>query len=86
MGAGEGRLGYISMATNNLNELLNDSKGARCVYCFGAPVISLVVGVHVVDESTVLCPLCGIDAVVPASRVPDEATMRRWHAEGWGSE
>ena len=59
MGAGEGRLGYISMATNNLNELLNDSKGARCVYCFGAPVISLVVGVHVVDESTVLCPLCG---------------------------
>ena len=32
-----------------------------------------------IDESTVICPDCGVDAVVPMSAVPDEDTLRRWH-------
>ena len=72
------------MATNNLSSVRNDLKGARCVYCLGYPDVT--VKLEIVDESTVLCPLCGIDAVVPSSQVPDEETLQHWHNLGFSFE
>jgi len=51
------------------------------VYCLGHPGVT--VNLEIVDECTILCPLCGIDAVVPASQVPDEETMQHWHNLGF---
>ena len=36
------------------------------------------------DESTVLCPIC-MDAVVPASMVPNELTLQAWHIQGFST-
>ena len=74
-------LPYMPFATNNLNAILNDDKGARCVYCFGKPVIDN--NVLLTDVSTVICPICGIDAVVPASQVNSEETLKAWHRMGF---
>ena len=76
------KLEYLKFATNNLNEILNDIKGCRCVFCFGKPNITSET--ETCDESTVLCPLCGIDAVVPSSKIPNEETLKRWRNEGFG--
>ena len=67
---------YHQMATNNLDTLLSDEAGARCYHCLGEPTICP--DTPVVDHSTVICPLCGIDAVVPASEVKDEAVLHAW--------
>jgi hypothetical protein len=74
-------LPYIEYATNNLQSLLNDNEGARCVFCLGHPEINE--DTLTTDESTVLCPLCGVDAVVPASVVPNELTLHSWHMQGF---
>ena len=37
------------------------------------------------DESTVLCPICMVDAVVPASIVPNELTLQAWHIQGFST-
>ena len=74
-------LPYIEYATNNLQSLLNDNEGARCVFCLGQPEINE--DTLTTDESTVLCPLCGVDAVIPASVVPNELTLHSWHMQGF---
>lgn len=75
------QLPYMSLATNNLEAIRNDPKGARCVYCLGRP--NCKAAVELTDDSTIICPDCGIDAVVPASKVPDEETLRHWHFLGF---
>ena len=67
---------YIDFATNNLQTLLADKNGARCYHCLGAPTIKP--DTETCDGSTVMCPLCTVDAVVPASAVADEATLHAW--------
>ena len=73
---------YIDLATDNLNALLADRDGSRCYYCLGAPEIHILSDTVIPRTSagggTVLCPLCDVDALVPASEVPDEATMHAW--------
>ena len=67
---------YIDFATNNLQALLADKNGARCYHCLGAPMIKP--DTETCDGTTVMCPLCTIDSVVPASAVADEATIHAW--------
>ena len=55
----------IKFATNNLSKILADQNGAYCYYCFGKPQITIKS--ETCDKSTVICNLCGIDSVVPAS-------------------
>ena len=74
---------YIKLATNNLEKVLADPKGARCVYCFGSPHIKS--DINIIDISTIICPDCNIDAVVPASCVPNEETLVKWHQFGFGN-
>ncbi len=74
-------LPYMPHATNNLKAVLADPKGAVCVHCMQRPCIHKET--ETVDESTVLCPICGIDAVVPASVVPTQAVLRGWHRVGF---
>ena len=65
-------------ATNNLSNILADQNGAYCYYCFGKPQITIKSSTC--DKSTVICNLCGIDSVVPASVVaePINATLKSW--------
>jgi hypothetical protein len=75
---------YVTLSKNNLKAILNDKKGARCYYCFGSP--SIGVEVATCDPpyyDTVVCPMCGVDAVLPASEIPDEATLHAWHYLGF---
>ena len=74
-------MSYLSLATNNLEAVLADEVGARCVACLGTPMITSQS--ETLDESTVVCTLCGVDAVVPASQVPDETTLKEWHIRGF---
>jgi hypothetical protein len=71
------KLEYLNYCTNNLKSILKDENGARCVYCFGRPYVDE--NSQTVDNSTVLCNICGIDAVVPSSVVPNELTIAKWH-------
>jgi hypothetical protein len=36
-----------------------------------------------VHTSTVLCALCGCDAVVPTSVIPNSTTLAAWHTAGF---
>lgn len=74
-------LPYIAFATNNLEEVQRDPQGARCVFCFGRPDCTRPV--ELTDETTIICPECGVDAVVPASKVPNEETLLLWHKLGF---
>ena len=76
--------GYIKFATNNLQDILKDTNGCRCVYCLGKP--NVTIDSDVCDKSTVICELCGIDAVVPISKIqePIEETLAKWHEHGFG--
>ena len=76
-------LPYIIYATNNLESILSDGNGARCVYCLGHPDINE--DTLTTDESTVLCPICMVDAVVPASIVPNGLTLQAWHIQGFST-
>jgi hypothetical protein len=75
-------MSYIRFATNNLKSVLADKQGARCYFCLGHPNINRFV--ETVDFSTILCPECGIDAVVPASFVPNDTTLEQWHDRSFG--
>ena len=75
-------MSYIRFATNNLESVLADKQGARCYFCLGHPNIDRFV--ETVDFSTILCPECGIDAVVPASVVPNDTTLKQWHDRSFG--
>ena len=78
------KLPYIKFATNNLLKVLSDPKGARCVYCMGSPLITK--DTDTIDINTIICPDCTIDAVVPASCVPNEETLKKWHQLGFGGK
>ena len=67
---------YTTLATDNLSAVLADPYGARCFHCCGAPRI--YPDSTVIDGGTLLCPLCGVDAVVPASKVAEDATLHAW--------
>tara|TARA_B100000482_G_scaffold157249_1_gene119261 strand:- start:781 stop:1065 length:285 start_codon:yes stop_codon:yes gene_type:complete len=75
------KLPYIPLATNNLEAVRKDPKGARCVYCLGRPNCDIFL--ELTDKTTIICPDCGVDAVVPASKVPDEETLCHWHNLGF---
>ena len=76
-------LPYMKYATNNLQEILNDEKGAVCIYCLKKPLITK--STSTTDISTVICPLCGIDAVVPQSIIVDNDILLKWHEMGFGN-
>jgi hypothetical protein len=76
------KLPYIKLATNNLALVLADPKGARCVYCYGSPIVNK--NILTIDESTIICNLCGVDAVIPASKVINEKLIKEWHRLGFG--
>ena len=75
-------LPYMKYATNNLQEILNDKKGAICIYCLKKPIITK--STSTTDISTVICPLCGIDSVVPLSIIQDNTILLNWHKLGFG--
>lgn len=76
-------LPYITFATNNLNDVINDKDGARCVYCLGKPKIDI--NTLTCDKTTVICPICGVAAVVPISKIPEpkEETLKFWNFKGF---
>ena len=71
-----GRPRYLKLATDNLEAVLRDKAGARCYHCLARPTVNL--RTLITDQSTVVCPCCGVDSVVPASEVPDEPTLHAW--------
>lgn len=77
-------LPYLAHTTNNLRTMWADPGGARCVACLGAP--SLAQDLTLSDESTVHCPLCHVDALVPAAVVTSEALLLEWHRLGFAPE
>jgi len=83
LGSSSNKLEYLKFATNNLNDILNDKKGCQCVFCFGKPKITSET--EICNESTVVCPLCDTDAVVPSSKIPNFETLKRWRQEGFGT-
>ena len=76
-------LPYIPYATDNLNDNINDKEGSRCVHCLGKPKIDI--NTLTCDKSTVICPICGVDAVVPISKIPEpkEQTLKSWNFQGF---
>ena len=67
------------LATKNQTQVLADPNGARCYNCFGKPKITKLT--PTCDGSTLFCPLCRIDAVVPFSQIPKPVknTLQKWH-------
>ena len=67
------------LATNNHALVLADPIGARCYHCLGKPKITVTT--PTCDGSTVFCPLCRIDAIVPASQIPHpiERNLKYWN-------
>jgi hypothetical protein len=74
-------LGYAAHATNNLGAVVADPVGATCVCCLQHPAVTMQT--YTVHTSTVLCELCGCDAVVPTSVIPNSTTLAAWHAAGF---
>ena len=64
------------LSRQNLHSVMQDSQGARCFSCAGWPHIDRCV--EVLKDGTVICPDCGVDAVVPASKVYSEAELHAW--------
>lgn len=67
------------LATNNFAAVLDDPNGARCYHCFGYPKITKETMTF--DGSTVFCPLCRVDAVVPVSKIPHPVnkSLKLWN-------
>lgn len=75
------KLPYMLFATNNLLQVRKDPNGAYCVHCLRQP--DCTVHLQLTDKTTILCPNCGVDAVVPASKVPNLKTLEHWHNLGF---
>lgn len=73
-------LSYMNKATNN-QEAIVKTHGFHCIYCFGnghdTDIISWT------DESTVICPHCGIDACVPKTDF-NKKLLSTWRQQGFG--
>ena len=65
-----------SLSQRNLLRVCQDSQGARCFSCAGWPHVDR--NVEILNDGTVICPDCGVDAVVPASKVLSEAELHAW--------
>ena len=76
-----GPLGYAVHATNNLHTVIADPAGATCVCCLQHPVVNEMT--DTTDTCTVICELCGCDAVVPTSVIQNSETLATWHAAGF---
>jgi hypothetical protein len=76
-----GILGYVVHTTNNQAAVIADPAGATGVCCLQHPVVNILT--YTIHTSTVLCELCGCDAVVPTSVIPNSATLAAWHAAGF---
>ena len=74
-------LGYVVHATNNLAAVIADPAGATCVCCLQHPVVGALT--DTTHTSTVICELCGCDAVVPTSVIQNSETLAAWHAAGF---
>ena len=77
-------LPYMDLATNNYQEIISDCNGAYCVYCLQKPIITEDSIIEITDISTVICPLCNVDAIVPASKVENFKQLALWHELGFG--
>ena len=76
-----GPLGYAVHATNNLHTVIADPAGATCVCCLQHPAVDETT--DTTDTCTVICELCGCDAVVPTSVIQNSETLATWHAAGF---
>jgi hypothetical protein len=74
-------LGYVAHATNNLAAVVADPVGATCVCCLQHPAVTMQT--CIVHTATVLCELCGCDAVIPTSVISNSTTLAAWHAAGF---
>ena len=61
----------------SINFVLNDEKGARCIYCFGYPSVNI--DTITTCDNIVVCPICGIDAIIPASYIVSEYQLKWLH-------
>ena len=75
-----------TLATNNLAAILADPKGARCYHCLGTPKITPES--RTFEGLTVFCPLCFVDAVVPASQIPQPVnkSLKLWNKYWFSTE
>jgi len=80
-------LPYLPLVTNNKNSL---RKGSRCIFCFSdVPFVSIKEWID--NDDTAICPLCGIDAVVPLSKLPTDKSMAdsiliKWKKMGFSTK
>ena len=69
----------LRYSRNNWPTICRDKKGARCFQCLKALDVWNE-HVTLIDLSTIVCPRCGVDAVVGASQVKSEAELHAWRA------
>lgn len=79
-------LDYMPYVTGNQNAVLQ-STNCSCCYCLRTFPASLVTKWcrEKKGKKTAICPMCGIDAVVPDHLIQCDLTqLRMWHIQGWG--
>ena len=75
-------MSYLKYATYNRRYIIK-SELCSCVSCLKTYKSTKVVE-YVDNNSTALCPICGIDAVVPHSLfVPSKEQLSMWNKEGF---
>ena len=72
---------YMPRATNNLDKL--GPHGWLCIYCFANGVQHDIK--DTCDESTAICPRCGIDSCVPATAF-NKKSLPEWRLWGFGAK
>lgn len=78
-------LPYMNLATNNKDQIINDSEGGVCIWCYKKMTTSEDINKIESGGRDVCCNYCGIDAVVPISKVPEpfEYTLENWRCLGF---
>jgi hypothetical protein len=82
------KLEYMKYATNNIQAVCKN--GGVCVYCKTVFPTNTKYETPIRGESTVLCPKCDVDAVVPIDILPAQGTeeyikkLDEWHNSGFG--
>lgn len=79
-------LDYMPYVTGNMPAVLQ-STNCSCCYCLRTYPASEVTKWcrEKKGKKTALCPMCGIDAVVPDHLMQCDLTqLRMWHIQGWG--
>lgn len=78
---------YLNYCTSNKKEI-KKSKSCGCVYCLNVFDSKKVVKYcHEKDGSlTALCPICGIDSVIPNHTIKfSTKDLEKWHEAGFGT-